>query len=183
MLAKGLDLPGVTLAGIINADTGLNWPDFRSSERTFQLICQVAGRVGRGERPGRVIIQTYVPDYYAIRHAAHQDYRGFFADEIAWRRALGYPPFRQLIRLTYSHPNADHCHTEAEAVSRKLVIICEMQGLADINVTEALPAPVTRLRGRWRWQVTLAGTNPARLLDGFSLPEGWVIDVDPIGVL
>jgi primosomal protein N' (replication factor Y) len=183
MLAKGLDLPGVTLAGVMCADTGLNVPDFRASERTFQLLCQVAGRVGRGEHPGRVIIQTYAPDNYAIIHAARQDYRGFYAEEIAWRRSIGYPPFRQLIRLTLSHSNPERCRVEASRVARDLAAARDTQALEDIEIIGPQPAPVSRLRGRWRWQLTLAGSEPSRLLRSFSFNESWALDVDPIGVL
>ncbi|MDH4368149.1 MAG: primosomal protein N', partial [Dehalococcoidia bacterium] len=121
MIAKGLDLPQVTLAGVINADTGLNFPDFRSGERTFQLLCQVAGRAGRGVKAGKVIIQTYSPDNYIIEAAAKHDYLGFYYKEIEYRRRYDYPPFSQLVRLVYSHANEESCRREAEKVYRLIL--------------------------------------------------------------
>ena len=103
MIAKGLDFPNVTLVGVLNADTALNLPDFRSSERTFQLLTQVAGRAGRAEKAGQVLIQSYNPQHYAIRFAKDQDYEGFYAYEMGIRRQLGYPPYYFTIGITLSH--------------------------------------------------------------------------------
>ncbi len=105
MIAKGLDFPNVTLVGVFNADTALNLPDFRSSERTFQLLTQVAGRAGRAEKEGQVLIQTYNPHHYAIQYAKHQDYEGFYAYEMKMRHQLGYPPYYYTVGLTLSHKN------------------------------------------------------------------------------
>ena len=105
MIAKGLDLPLITLVGVVSADTGLNLPDFRAGERTFQLLSQVAGRAGRGTLGGQVIIQTYSPEHYAIQAAAGHDYTLFYKREIEYRRQLRNPPFSRLARLTYSHVN------------------------------------------------------------------------------
>ena len=107
MIAKGLDLPLVTLVGVIAADVGLFLPDFRAGERTFQLLTQVAGRAGRSALGGQVIVQTYHPDHYAIVAASHHDYEGFYRQEIAFRREQGYPPFRRLARLVYYHTQRD----------------------------------------------------------------------------
>lgn len=183
MIAKGLDLPNVTLAGIVNADIGLNVPDFRASERTFQLISQVAGRAGRGFWPGNVIVQTYCPDHYAIRLAAAHDYRTFYTQELEYRRQFNYPPFSKLLRLVYSHTNATTCQTEAERLSKTLAIERDRLGMADISIIGPSPAPVARLRGRYRWQLVIRGINPTALLKSITIPHSWTVDVDPIGVL
>ena len=109
MIAKGLDLPLVTLVGVVNADTSLNLPDFRAAERTFQLLSQVAGRAGRGFKSGKVIIQTYSPEHYAIKAAAKHDYKLFYEQEIAYRRQLNNPPFSRLVSLIFTHTNSNRC--------------------------------------------------------------------------
>ena len=181
MIAKGLDIPGVTLVGVINADTSLHLPDFRSAERTFQLLTQVAGRAGRGPRGGRVIIQTFSSDHYAVIAAAHQDYDEFYKQEIEFRRRLAYPPFSRMVRLTYSHTNNQRSRSEAMRV-RKLL---EDEGHSRGDVTRVIgPAPafIPRLKGKYRWQVILKGQDPTELLRGVRLPPGWVIDVDFYGL-
>ncbi|RLC65025.1 MAG: primosomal protein N' [Chloroflexi bacterium] len=180
MIAKGLDLPQVTLAGIINADAGLNFPDFRSSERTFQLLCQVAGRVGRGVKAGRVIIQTYSPDNYAVEAAARHDYVGFYRKEIDYRRQLNYPPFSQLVRLVYSHTNEALCRREVDKVHR---LIADSRQLTADNIIGPVPAFAFRARGRYRWQLFLRGSDLTRILSQLTLPRGWTIDVDPVGIV
>ena len=179
MIAKGLDLPQVTLAGIINADTGLNFPDFRSSERTFQLLCQVAGRAGRGIKAGKVIIQTYSPDNYTIQAAAKHDYIGFYHREIDYRRRYNYPPFSQLVRLVYSHTNGESCRREAERVYHLITDSCQLT--AD-SIIGPVPAFAFRTRGRYRWQIFLRGPNATRVLSKLTLPRGWTVDVDPVGI-
>jgi len=183
MIAKGLDLPQVTLAGIINADTGLNFPDFRSSERTFQLLCQVAGRAGRGVKAGRVIIQTYSPDNYTIETAARHDYPGFYEKEIHYRRRYNYPPFSQLVRLVYSHTNEEICRREAQRVYRLLLGEKTREGMADFNMIGPVPAFAIRARGRYRWQLFLRGPDSTRMLCQLNLPRGWIVDVDPVGMV
>lgn len=181
MLAKGLDLPSVTLVGVMNADVGLHIPDFRTGERTFQLLTQVAGRAGRGHSPGRVIIQTYTPDHYAIDAAARYDYDAFAGAELEARRRSGYPPFGRLLRLTFSHPNPRAARDEAIRVRRALSHRRAQLG-SDVEVLEPAPAYVPRLRGRWRWQILLHGRDPASVVRDFILPPNWSIDVDPVGV-
>ena len=178
MIAKGLDLPQVTLAGIISADTGLNFPDLRSSERTFQLLCQVAGRAGRGVKSGKVIIQTYSPDNYTIKAAARHDYLGFYHKEIDYRRRYNYPPFSQLVRLVYSHTNEELCRREAKRVYR---LILDERAREDI--IGPVPTFAFRARGRYRWQLFLRGPDSTRVLSQLTLPQGWTIDVDPIGMV
>jgi len=183
MIAKGLDLPQVTLAGVISADTGLNFPDFRSSERTFQLLCQVAGRAGRGVKAGKVIIQTYSPDNYIIEAAARHDYLGFYYKEIDYRRRYNYPPFSQLVRLVYSHTNEELCRREAERMYRLILDGKAREGIVDFNIIGPVPAFAFRARGRYRWQLFLRGPDSARMLSRFTLPRGWTIDVDPVGMV
>jgi len=183
MIAKGLDLPQVTLAGIISADTGLNFPDFRSSERTFQLLCQVAGRAGRGVKAGKVIIQTYSPDNYTIEAAARHDYLGFYYKEIDYRRRYNYPPFSQLVRLVYSHTNEELCRREAERVYRLILDEKAGEDMIDFNIIGPVPAFAFRARGRYRWQLFLRGPYSTRMLSRFTLPRGWAIDVDPVGIV
>ena len=183
MIAKGLDLPQVTLAGIINADTGLNFPDFRSSERTFQLLCQVAGRAGRGVKAGKVIIQTYSPDNYIIETAARHDYLGFYYKEIDYRRRYNYPPFSQLVRLVFSHTNEELAKREAERVYRLLLGEKAREAMVDFNIIGPVPAFAFRARGRYRWQLFLRGPDSSRLLSRLTLPRGWTIDVDPVGMV
>jgi primosomal protein N' (replication factor Y) len=180
MIAKGLDLPQVTLAGVINADTGLSFPDFHSGERTFQLLCQVAGRAGRGVKAGKVIIQTYSPDNYVIEAAAKHDYYGFYDRETDYRRRYNYPPFSQLVRLVYSHTDEESCRREAERVYR---LIADSGRLTADSIIGPVPAFAARARGRYRWQLFLRGPNSPHVLSELALPRGWTIDVDPVGMV
>ena len=183
MIAKGLDLPQVTLAGVISADTGLNLPDFRAGERTFQLLCQVAGRAGRGFLAGRVIIQTFSPEHYAVQAASKHDYLAFYTQEISYRREFGYPPFSSLARLTFSHTNLAACRKEAERMSRWLIVERDRRGIPDLRLIGPVPAFVPRLRGRYQWQVVLCGIAVASFLNDVAFPHGWVVDIDPVGVV
>jgi primosomal protein N' (replication factor Y) len=178
MLAKGLDVPAVTVVGVVNADIGLHLPDFRAGERTFQLLTQVAGRAGRGERPGTVIIQTYQPDHYAIDAASRYDYEGFSATELDARRENRYPPYVRLARLMFSHTNPKIAREEAARIARALGKRRAEAG-SDVEIVGPSPAYVPRLRGRWRWQLMLRGREPAALVRDFLLPTGWAIDIDP----
>ena len=181
MIAKGLHFPGVTLVGVVLADVGLNAPDFRAGERAFQVLCQVAGRAGRGPRRGRVIVQTYRPENYAIRAAASQDSRRFFAREMAHRREQGNPPYAGLIRLMNVHTNAALCEREALRLAEQLGAERDASGHAEVEVLGPTPAYPSRLRGRYRWQILLRGPNPRVLLKDVRLPRAWTIDVDPLG--
>ncbi|MDP6101058.1 MAG: primosomal protein N', partial [Dehalococcoidia bacterium] len=183
MVAKGLDLPRVTLVGVVLADTGIHFPDFRSGERTFQLISQVSGRAGRGEAPGRVIVQTYCPDHYAIQAAAAHDYASFYEKEMEYRRRHRYPPFSRLVRLVYAHTNAQRSREASEGLRRRLLEARDTSGLVEVEVIGPTPCFVSRLRGRFRWQLLLRGSDPAALLEHLSLPQGWVVDVDPVQLL
>ena len=182
MIAKGLDLPGVTLVGVINADTGLNLPDFRAGERTFQLLSQVAGRAGRGPSGGHVIIQTYSPEHYAIQAAARHDYALLYEREIAYRRELHHPPFSRLVSLVYSHTNDSLCQREAQKMKRLLTEERDARGIADLSILGPAPAFIPRLRGKYRWQLMLRGADPASFLSPVPVPQGWTVDVDPVGL-
>jgi len=182
MIAKGLDLPQVTLAGIISADTSINLPDFRAGEQTFQLLCQVAGRAGRGFKAGKVIIQTFSPDNYAIQSAARHDYPGFYRDEINYRRQYNYPPFSQLIRLIYSHTNNELCQREAKRLGQSIYNKIQEKGASKTSLIGPIPTYVSRLRGRYRWQLILRGHDVAELLSNVKITAGWTIDVDPVRV-
>ncbi len=183
MIAKGLDLPLVTLVGVVSADTGLNLPDFRAGERTFQLLSQVAGRAGRGTLGGRVIIQTYAPEHYAIQAAAKHDYASFYDKEIDYRRQLHNPPFTRLARLIYSHTNDALCQREAERMRRLLSQEIDSQGIADIEPIGPAPAYIHRLRGRFRWQLILRGSELSAFLSQIPFPQGWTVDIDPLGLV
>ncbi|MGD8634275.1 MAG: primosomal protein N', partial [Anaerolineales bacterium] len=181
MLAKGLDLPLVTLVGVVSADTGLNLPDYRAAERTFQVLTQVAGRAGRGLLGGRVILQTYEPDHYAIRAAGRHDYVAFSRQELRLRAELGYPPFKRLVRLIYRDVSAPRAERETRRMAGLLTnTIRETQQRVDLIG----PAPCffSRIRGHYRWQILLRGNDPAAILSS-ELAQGWGIDVDPVSLL
>jgi len=192
MITKGHDVAGVTLVGVILADLSLNLPDFRAAERTFQLLLQVAGRAGRGEKPGKVIIQTFVPDHYAFQFASTHDYEGFFASEMELRRALNYPPFSRLVQLRFEGPKLQEVEEKARSVGLNLRRHQQnAKGVEQIEILGPAPAPIEKLRNRYRWQILLKGqkgphlfklANQARSLN----PRGRVrllVDVDPYNML
>ncbi len=185
MIAKGLDFPLVTLVGVVAADVGLYLPDFRSGERTFQLLTQVAGRAGRSAAGGRVVLQTYKPEHYAIQAAARHDYHAFYAREINFRREHGYPPLRRMARLIYW----DKKLTKAQEASEQMVAVLRHRlvtmGLEGDAATVLGPAPAffARYRGYYRWQVLLRAADPAAVLRGVTIPFGWRVDIDPISML
>ncbi|MBQ3223889.1 MAG: primosomal protein N', partial [Clostridia bacterium] len=155
MIAKGLDFPNVTLVGVVAADMSLNLPDYRSVERTFQLITQVAGRAGRAQYPGKVIVQTYEPDHYAIKLAALQDYRAFYHQEASYRRRGLYPPFTVLARLMAVSKNEQAAQCAAEKLEADLRAWLEKQPemAKDVVKIHTRPAPMKKLRGEFRFQV------------------------------
>ncbi len=185
MVAKGLDLPAVTIVGVISADVGLHIPDFRSAERTFQLLTQVAGRAGRastgeeGPQPGRVVVQTYTPDNYAIVAAAQHDYEAFFEQEVTLRREQAYPPFVRLARLVFSHTNPEYGMQQAERMAHQLKESIANKGLPGFEVMGPAPPHIPKWHGRYRWQISLRAPDPVELLRDINLPEGWVLDIDP----
>ncbi|MCL7454851.1 MAG: primosomal protein N', partial [Anaerolineae bacterium] len=182
MIAKGLDLPRVTLVGVVSADTALYLPDYRAAERTFQLLMQVAGRAGRSHRGGRVIVQTYNPEHYAIRAAAGHDYGAFFRRELAERQKIGYPPFSRLVALRYSHEDPYQCRAEATRLGRWLAAEVR-RTRTRVEMIGPVPCFFSRVQGRYRWQIVLRGAEPLLLLQDVALPWGWRVDVDPVTLL
>jgi len=183
MIAKGLDLPLVTLVGVMSADTALRLPDFRAAERTFQLLTQVAGRAGRSILGGRVIVQTYAPEHYCIDAASRHDYEGFYEREMEFRRQQRYPPFSRLVRLVYVHRDEERCEAEATKMGRLLENKIARLGLPEIDVIGPAPAFLSRIRGQHRWQVIVRGRDPHSLLGGMDFGPGWRVDVDPVSLL
>ena len=183
MIAKGLDLPFVTLVGVISADISLGLPDHNTGERVFQVLAQVAGRAGRGLLGGRVIIQTYQPEHYAIRAAAEHDYAGFYVEEIRFRTQRALPPFRRLARLLVADPVNDRAKRMAEDMARVLAAAVRERALAATEILGPTPAFFTRLDGRYRWHIVIYSPDPHRLLDDLHVPRPWVVDIDPESTL
>ena len=191
MLAKGHDFPNVTLVGVVSVDAGLGLPDFRAAERTFQLITQVAGRAGRGERAGRVLIQTFYPEHYALKHACAQDYEAFYKTERAFRQKLGYPPFSALCSLLIHHPDYVHALETAEILRACLEKAnrenaCRILGVA--------PAPLARLKNEFRMQILVKAKSRRALRE--TLDFAWAeaeekgcdlravnLEIDPVNLL
>ena len=191
MIAKGLDFPNVTLVGVVSADTALHFPDFRSSERTFQLLVQVAGRSGRGAKGGQVLVQTFSPDHPAIRFAAQHDYLGFAAAELPSRQALSYPPFSSLVRLVIRGPRIEATRGFAEHVGW-LLRAALADPLLQARLLGPAPAPFAKLRDNYRFQIQLQcsqGDVLRRAIQEVSRqlqpPDDvqWIADVDPLDML
>ena len=192
MIAKGHDVAGVTLVGVLLADLSLNIPDFRAAERTFQLLSQVAGRAGRGNTPGRVIVQTYAPHHYALSAVVTHDYRNFFQSEIDFRRALNYPPFARLVLVRLDGPKPLEVKQCAESLGMRLRAEASKAGAQEIQILGPASAPIERLRGRYRWHILIKGKQPAGVLElarrARRLFEGpravrLGVDVDPQNML
>ena len=182
VVARGLDLPRVGLVGVINADTALNLPDFRAGERTFQLLLQVAGRAGRGEFPGRVVVQSYQPTHYAIAAAVAHDYKGFYDKELEYRGMLGYPPFGELAVLTVTHTREADGLQLAHNLKTKLELARDSAGVTGVDFIGPAPALVPRRRGKYRWQVIVKGVGVVEFLSKADIPAGIGVDVDPLGL-
>ena len=180
MVAKGLNIPNVTLVGIVLADIGLFIPDFRSSEKIFQLIYQVVGRSGRGEKPGKGIVQTYFPDNYVIDLASKQDFSSFYEVESKFRQVHNLPPYSRIIKLVYSHFDAQRAQKEAERMKRELMQIRSKWDYWYIDVSGPVPSFYNKLRGKYRWQIILRGPNPRDIMNRIKIPDNWIIDVDPL---
>ncbi len=181
LVTKGLDIPAVTLVGVVSADVALNLPDERAAERTYQLLAQAAGRAGRGDRPGLAIIQTYQPEHAAIRAVADDDGAAFYDVELELRRRFGSPPFGRLVKLTVGIVDREAAEREAGAMADRLRERARERG-SDVSVLGPAPAYIARRADRWRWNVVLRGTDPASLLDG-GLEPPWTVDVDPESLL
>jgi primosomal protein N' (replication factor Y) len=191
MITKGFDFPGVTLVAVVLADMGLHMPDFRSAERTFQSLTQVAGRAGRGQRPGRVLIQTYAPQHYSIRAARDQDYARFVRRELELRRELMYPPFARMALVRIEGENSAVVRHTAERIGAQLVRTAKPETL---RVLGPAPAPIERIKQRYRWQVMVKGERRDELRAALAtIREAVVnpgttgvrvtIDIDPVNML
>lgn len=182
MLAKGLDVPRVTLVGVVLADVGLNLPDPFAGERSFQLLTQVSGRAGRSSLGGQVILQTYQPEHYVLQAASRHDVDGFYQQELAYRRRMGYPPFARLLRLEYRDRDADRASRRAAALGEQIAGWIQAESRSDISLIGPAPCFFARLDGWYRWQIVLRGPDPVSFLRG-RLPSGWRVDVDPTSLL
>ena len=182
MLAKGLDLPLVTLVGIALADVGLYLPDPFAGERVFQVLTQVAGRAGRSERGGQVVLQTFDPANQIIQSAARHDVNGFYQYELEQRKRLGYPPFARLVRLEYRHYEAAKAEQEARALALKLGKLMSTENWKLITMIGPVPCFFAKVGGYYRWQIVLRGSDPKELLRDLKL-DGWRIEVEPVSLL
>lgn len=195
MLAKGHDFPDVTLVGVVSADSGLSFPDFRSAERTFQLLIQVAGRAGRGAVPGRVVLQSYYPDHYALKFSQGQDYEGFYRKEIDFRRLMGYPPFKNLVQILVEDADFARANRTADRIADDLKSrVCAKASGSRPVILGPAAAPIEKLRGNFRMQILMKsppGFDTASLLqDCFAhLSRHKIstanvhVDVDPLSLL
>jgi len=188
MIAKGHDFPRVTLGGVVSADVGLGMADFRASERTFQLLTQVVGRAGRGERPGEAIVQTLYPDHYSVQLACRQDYAAFFEREIDFRRKMRYPPLVSMINIVVRSRTFAGAMDEASGIAQRMRGDAERSGL---KLLGPAPAPIGRLRGEYRAQLLIKGAQRKRMREALQaaiaarpeLQRHVLVDVDPISVL
>lgn len=193
MIAKGLDNPNVTLVGVISADASFNLPDFRASERGFQLLTQVAGRAGRGEFAGKVLFQTYNPDFYALESAKSQNYREFYDTEIAAREEFDYPPFSQIIRLILSSQNNFRAEKSAQEIALRLCIMIEKYGISErLDILGPTPCVIERINGQYRFQILIKNKMSGKghqfvssFLNKVIMPKDikLAIDVDPLDIL
>lgn len=190
MVAKGLHFPGVTLVGVVLADVGLHLPDYRAAERTFQILAQVAGRAGRGNRAGEVVIQTYAPDHYAVAKAAAHDYEGFYQAELEYRRRVGYPPYAALVRCLWSGEKEEDVIREAQQSG---MLGQQLANELGIELVGPSPAPLSRLKGRFRWHFLLKGKEERVIEAARRIKRAYdeqrrtevrlAVDVDPMGLL
>jgi primosomal protein N' (replication factor Y) len=192
MISKGLDFPRVTLVGVVNADVGIHLPDFRASERTFQLLSQVAGRTGRGVLGGEVLVQTSLPEHFAVKAALDHDFPTFASRELEERKTPPYPPHTRLVNILVSSPRVEDAAKEAER-SASWLRAASLSLDKGVEVVGPAPAPIEKLHGRWRWHFLLRSSSPAALggilrsyLDGHR-PRGRdvrvVVDRDPVALL
>jgi primosomal protein N' (replication factor Y) len=183
MIAKGLDIPLVTLVGIISADTALGLPDYRVGERTFQLLTQVAGRAGRGLLGGEVVLQSYQPEHYAIQAAAEHDYVGFYEQEIRYRRDVRYPPFARLARLLFRHRQEAEAKREAEMTAEMLRKRVYDGGFTTTEIIGPTPCFFTRLDAVFRWQIVVRSADPVLFFRDVELGNSAILDIDPVDLL
>jgi primosomal protein N' (replication factor Y) len=189
MIAKGHDIPNVTLVGVVSGDVGLGMPDFRAAERTFQLLTQVAGRAGRGHIPGKVLVQTINPDHYAVRFAAAQDFIGFYNKELQFRKLMRYPPFSALANVLVRSEKQE----DAQRIAAEIGYLLDPPP-ENLKVLGPAEAPVPRLKNEFRYQLLIKAANRTTLnqtLRNLRLaaierkwsPTALVIDVDPLSLL
>jgi primosomal protein N' (replication factor Y) len=197
MIAKGHDFPNITLVGVVSADIALQWPDFRAAENTFQILTQVAGRAGRGESPGSVLVQTYNPGHYSIQFAKNHDYQGFFNEEMNFRQELGYPPHRRLILFQLAGNLAENTQEAAQLLAGKCREICRVRSelSQELEMLGPVAAPLGKVKGKYRWQLLLKSKKVAPLLDVGRQLVNWSYgefkgsgvnlsaDVDPISLI
>ena len=183
MIAKGLDLPLVTLVGVVSADIGLALPDYRAGERVFQLLTQVAGRAGRGVLGGSVVVQTYQPQHYVIQAASRHDYAGFAERESHYRKQLGYPPYRRLARIVFSASKEETARRQAEFAAARLRQILRERAMTGTALIGPAPCFYARVDRQYRWHLLLRGPDPRAALGELSPQPGWRIDIDPVSVL
>jgi primosomal protein N' (replication factor Y) len=181
MIAKGLDVPLVTLVGVISADTGLNLPDYRAPERTFQVLTQVAGRAGRGILGGQVILQTYQPDHFVIQAAAAHDYSAFYSQELQRRTELKYPPLTRLVRFTTQDLSYAKAEARAHALAPQLADMMKSQRTHG-EMIGPVPCFFERIAGEYRWQIVVRVNNPLKAIPD-PFPDSWTVDVDPVSLL
>ncbi len=183
MIAKGLDIPRVTLVGVVAADTALGLPDYRAGERCFQILTQVAGRAGRSWLGGRAIIQTYQPEHYAIRAAAEHNSGAFYEQELIHRRDLDYPPFKRLARVLFRYPSESRAQKEAETVAQTIRQTIRLRELSATKIIGPAPAFFQKMNDIYRWQIIVKGTDPVAALSDVRPSSGMYIDIDPLDML
>jgi primosomal protein N' (replication factor Y) len=180
LVARGLDLDAVTMVGVVDADLPLHFPDYRSAEAAFALVTQVAGRAGRSGQPARVVVQTSNPDHYSLRHAQSGDYEAFYLDELPSRQAFAFPPYAQLAVLTYAHVEEERAATVAREAAETLAAALVRERVDEVRLQGPSPAFIHRLRGEYRWQLTLRGERLERARLLVPRGRGWSYDVDPV---
>ena len=180
LVARGLDLEAVTTVGVVDADLPLHFPDYRSAEAAFALVTQVAGRAGRTGRPARAVVQTSNPDHYSMRQAQHGDYEAFYLDELPSRQAFDFPPYAQLAVLTYEHVDAERAAATARRAADGLAAALASERVEGVRLQGPSPAFIHRLRGEYRWQLTLRGERLERVRQLVPRGRGWSYDVDPV---
>jgi primosomal protein N' (replication factor Y) (superfamily II helicase) len=180
LVARGLDLEAVSAVGVVDADLPLHFPDYRSAEATFDLVSQAAGRAGRSRRPARVIVQTSNPEHYSLRRAQAADYVGFYLDELPSRQAFEFPPYAELAVLTYAHEDPERAASTARETAEGLASALLREGIEGIKLLGPSPAFIHRLRGDYRWQLTLKGRGLERARHLAPAGRGWSFDIDPV---
>jgi primosomal protein N' (replication factor Y) len=194
MIAKGLDFPNVTLVGVIDADVGVNLPDFRASERCFQLLSQVAGRAGRGPKGGRVLIQTRIPSHHAVRFAVAHDYHAFVRQEMMGREHPPYPPLVRLANIVFSGTEEESTAGLAIRGAEWIQRLLQRRTEGDVTLVGPAPCPVERIKNRWRWHLLLKTEHPGTLtrvgryfVERFPVPQSdqlrVTFDRDPVALL